>query len=99
MKTRFYHFSDSLSVYDAFVLAQTKNIIKTHAVNKIPPLLSTATRCEIRDDDGNFISEGFAFCSKNDQFSKRLGRRISEGRATKEIRRRWHDQFDQLMEK
>ena len=39
------------------------------------------TICTIVDDDGNILGVGYAFCSQKDQFSRKVGRRISENRA------------------
>lgn len=44
-----------------------------------------ATRCLIEDKEGNAIAVGYSFCSPKDQFSRKLGRQIAQGRALRRL--------------
>lgn len=45
------------------------------------PFARAVTICVIEDDDRNELARGYAFCSRDDQFNKRVGREIAFGRA------------------
>jgi hypothetical protein len=44
------------------------------------------TTCRLVDEYGETVAEGTAVCSKRDNYSKRLGRAISMGRAIEALR-------------
>lgn len=41
------------------------------------------TICYLEDEENNVLSRGYATCSKTEQYNKRIGRLISQGRALK----------------
>ena len=45
------------------------------------PMVKGATICQFTDDTGIVLATGYAFCSTKDQFCRRIGRQIAEGRA------------------
>ncbi len=45
------------------------------------PFARAVTICIIEDDDRNELTRGYAFCSPEDQFNRRVGRMIAYGRA------------------
>jgi len=47
-----------------------------------------ATVCVLEGEELTELARGYALCSVNDQYSRRKGRLISEGRALKSLRRR-----------
>jgi len=52
---------------------------------QVPDTVQVITRCCIKNNKGEVVSRGFAFCSDKDQFSKKLGRNIALGRALKNM--------------
>jgi hypothetical protein len=46
---------------------------------------SYITRCELEDKNRKTYAMGFAICSPKDNFSRRIGRLIAEGRARKAL--------------
>ena len=48
--------------------------------------VKAVTVCHLEDEDGEIVAEGMAFCSLKDQFSRKKGRLISEGRARKALK-------------
>ena len=87
MRTRFHHIhlndprrTDATSViYNVFGEACKWGAVKRH-YHGIAPDLCGVTVCEIKEDD-EVLSVGYAFCSSADQFSRKKGRAIAEGRA------------------
>ena len=56
-----------------------------------PQKITACTICVIEDDSRNEIARGYAFCSSADQFSRKRGRQIAEGRAMKMARQKGVD--------
>ena len=55
---------------------------ESHIGNEITNLSDRFTRIELTSPDGK-DSSGIAYCSKNDQWNRKLGNRIALGRALK----------------
>jgi len=62
--------------------------------------ISHVTSCEIIDDRAKILNSGYAICSILDQFSRKIGRKISLGRALlnafpedKELRRKFWETY------
>ena len=55
--------------------------IRSYGPSAWLPAACGVTICTIHDDAGEEIGRGYAFCSAKDQFCRRTGRRIAEGRA------------------
>lgn len=53
-----------------------------------------STICRILDAEGNVVAGGNAFCCERDNYSRRLGRVISQGRALKDLAARYHKLAD-----
>jgi len=74
-----------------------ETVVFKHFIRRGPDILDRAgnncpgnpiggiTVCGIYDSAANSISVGYAKCSKKDNFSKKLGRTISYGRATNPV--------------
>ena len=60
--------------------AQQMGLDHTHLIQR-----GGETLCQILGKDGSVLSEGIAVCSEKDNFSKRIGRAISFGRAMKAL--------------
>lgn len=48
------------------------------------------TVCQIFDDEGQLLASAAANCSLNDNYNKRLGRMIAEGRAKAALAKKMH---------
>ena len=69
---------------DLYDKARVHGQVGTHALFSYPKV-QAATQCMLEDDERNVVAEGWAFCSVQDQFSKAIGRQISEGRARAQL--------------
>ena len=88
MKTRFHHIhidqphanGDTWDkIFNLWYKAEKWGCVKRHYNHKFPNIRGVTT-CEIQKDDET-LSVGYAFCSSADQFSRKKGRAIAEGRA------------------
>ena len=65
-------------------------VIHARPLGQIPdttPKATAVTICHLEDTSHNRLATGYSFCSNSDQFSKKRGRTISEGRARKQLRK------------
>jgi len=51
---------------------------------KVPKGCIAITSCTLVDENGDNVRTGFSFCDKNDNFCKKVGRKIAEIRARSE---------------
>lgn len=77
-KSRFYHTAPRMKV-EAFVDLSKDKINFGKIIKNYPRY----TICGSLDYDTNLLSFGIACCSGKDVYNKKIGRRISEGRALK----------------
>ena len=92
MKIKFHHRkpdnpSTDLPLQLALHHANELGQIQRHNKSLELPTAVAATMCYFEDDDRNRLAVGYAFCSQKDQFSKKRGRMIAEGRARKQLRK------------
>lgn len=69
------------TIYNALFLRQ----IKKHAVDEYAPYINGVTCCQLERADRSVASIGYAFCSINDNFNKKVGRAVALGRAIREL--------------
>lgn len=91
MKTTFYHMHidhpkatkfTRAGITQAYADAMARRQVRGHALADHVPSLRGVTVCVVYSEDGvTELRRGFAFCSWNDQFCRRTGRLIAQGRA------------------
>lgn len=77
---RFHHTDLTLEIAEAANLALASGQIRRYHNGHLPARFAPRmTVCTIHD--GEVEVQGYAFCSWDDNFSRRIGRQIAEGRA------------------
>lgn len=71
-------------IMDIYQKAMDEGHARLYKDNELPQL-SGATVCHLVDDKDVRLATGYSFCSAKDQFCKRTGRLIAEGRARKRL--------------
>lgn len=87
MRATFHHVTqqnaDPQELADITELAFVEGQCRAHALRM--PEIKAATVCYLLDDENRVVSRGYSLCSTKDQFEKRKGRLIAEGRARKAL--------------
>lgn len=98
LKLKFYHLHMGhpgatdytlAGIHAAFAEALNLRYVRGHARgDRGPPWMVGVTVCRLVDDAGAELARGYAFCSAKDQFCRKTGRMIAEGRARMRLDRR-----------